>query len=131
VGDDREGQRGDVGVEEPIEAAADAVIVEVGQVVVAQAQPPGDEPRGPLADAGERLAGDEEVLEQEEQAGGGRDLGAGGLRGEPVAEELLQAEPLEEALEDGQGADAVGVEGTSLGLGNLTGSGLGRGPAGP
>ena len=63
--DDGQGQGGDVGVEEAIEAAADAIVIERGQLVRSQAQELRDVPRRPLADAVEGLAGDEEVLEQE------------------------------------------------------------------
>src|SRR5207249_579096 len=48
------------------------------------------------------------------------DAGSPILAGEMVAEELLDAEPLEEAVADRQGADPVRVEGASLGVGSLT-----------
>ena len=76
VGHDGQGQRGDVGVEEAVEAAADAVVVERGQLRRGQPEQLGDVPGGPLADAVEGLAGDQEVLEQDQQAGGGGDAGA-------------------------------------------------------
>src|SRR5262249_11375165 len=63
--DDRQGQGGDVGVEEAVEAATDAIVVERGQLSRAQPEEFGDVPRGPLADAVEGLAADQEVLEQE------------------------------------------------------------------
>ena len=78
-------------------------------------------PRGPLADAVEGLAGDQEVLEQEQQPGGGGDAGAAVLAGEVVAEESLEAEPVEEPIEDRQGADGVGVEGAAGGAGDPAG----------
>ena len=131
VGDDREGERGDVAVEEPIEATAHAIVVEVDQLVGGEAQPPWDEPRGPFADAVERLAGDQQVLDQQEQSGGGGDLGAGILARQAIAEELREPEPPEDRVEDRQGAEAVGVEGASVGLGDLAGSGLGCGSVGP
>jgi hypothetical protein len=65
VDDDRQGQGGDVGVEEAVEAAADAIVVEGWQLSRAQPEECEDVPRGPLADAVEGLAGDQEVLEQE------------------------------------------------------------------
>ena len=64
----------------------------------------------PLADAVEGLAGDQEVLEQDEQGRGGGDAGAAILAGQMVAEELVEAEPAQEALEDRQGGDPPRVE---------------------
>jgi hypothetical protein len=57
--------------------------------------------RPTLADAVEGLAGDQEVLEQEQQPGGRGDAGPPVLAGEVVLEDGLEAEPLEEAVEDG------------------------------
>ena len=57
---------------------------------------------------------------------------AGGFGITPaIAEELFEFEPLEDVIEDWQGAQAVGVEGASLGLGDLAGSGFGCGSVGP
>ena len=126
VGDDGEGQRGDVGVEEAVEAAADAIVVERGELVGGQAEQLGGVPRGPLADAVEGLAGDQEVLEQEQQSGGGGDAAAAILARQVVAEERLEAEPLEEAVEDRQGADGGGVEGPAGGAGDPAGPERGR-----
>ncbi len=131
VGDDRQGQRGDVGVEESIEAASDAVVVEVDQFVLGEAQPVGDEACGPLADTVERLAGNKQVFQQQEQSGGGGDLGARVFRGQVDVEELLESEPPEDRFEHGQGAQSRGVESATLGLGDLAGSGSGCGSVGP
>ena len=68
-------------------------------------------PRGPLADAVEGLARDQEVLEQDQEGGGGGDAATAVLAGQMVAEELLEAEPPEEAVEDRQGGDAVRGQG--------------------
>ena len=81
----------------------------------------GDVPRGPLADAVEGLAGDEQVPEQEQQPGGGGDAGPAVLARQVVAEERLEAEPFEEAVEDRQDADGVGVEGPAGGAGDPAG----------
>jgi hypothetical protein len=101
LADDRRGQGGDVGLDEAVEAAADAVVVERGQLSGAQAQELADVPRGPLADAVEGLAGDQQVLEQERQPGGRGDARSPVLAGEVVLEDGLEAEPLREAVEDG------------------------------
>jgi hypothetical protein len=63
--DDGQGEGGDVGVEEAVEAAADAVVVERGELGGAEAEELGDMACGPLAQAVEGLAGDEEILEQQ------------------------------------------------------------------
>ncbi len=56
VDDDRESQGGDVGIEEAVEAAADAIVVERGELLGGQAKKLGDVLRGPLGDAVEGLA---------------------------------------------------------------------------
>ena len=48
---DVECERRDVGVEEPVEGAADAVVIERGELVFGEPEPRGFVPRGPLADA--------------------------------------------------------------------------------
>ena len=50
VDDDRQGQGRDVGVEEAVEAAADAIVVERGQLSGTRPEELWDVPRGPLAD---------------------------------------------------------------------------------
>jgi hypothetical protein len=64
-------------------------------------------PRRPLAEAIEGLAGDEEVLEQEQQTGGGWDARAVVLAREVVAEGRLESEAVEEAVEDRQDTDGA------------------------
>ena len=130
VDDDGQGEGGDVGVEEAVEAAADAVVVERGELGGGQAEEFGDVSGGPLADAVEGLAGDQEVLEQEQQPGGGGDARAPVLAWEMVAEDRLEAEAVEEAVEDRQGTDGVGVEGAAGGAGDPAGPERWRGPAG-
>ena len=100
VDDDGQGEGGDVGVEEAVEAAADAVVVERGELGGGQAEEFGDMPRGPLAEAVEGLAGDQEVLEQEQQPGGRGDARSPVLAREMVAEDRLESEAVEEAVED-------------------------------
>jgi hypothetical protein len=56
VGHDGQCQRGDVGVEEAVEGAAGAVVIERGQLCRSQAQKPRVVASGPLADAVEGLA---------------------------------------------------------------------------
>jgi hypothetical protein len=100
VGHDGEGERGDVGVEEAVETTADAVVVERGHLLRGQPEECRVMAGGPLTDAIEGLAGDEQVLDQDEQGGGGGDARPAVLTREVVAKELIEAEPLEEAIED-------------------------------
>jgi hypothetical protein len=107
VGHDGQGERGDVGVEEAVQATADAVVVERGELHRGQSQQSGQVPRGPLADAVEGLTRDQEVLEQDQEGGRGGDTGAGVLVGQMIAEEPLDAKPPEQAIEDRQGGEAM------------------------
>lgn len=49
-------ERGDIGVEEPVEASADAIVVERRELRLGQSQQFRSMPRGPLADTIEGLA---------------------------------------------------------------------------
>jgi hypothetical protein len=69
----RERERRDVGVEEPVEATSDAVVVERRELRCSQSQQLGRMACGPLADAVERLARDQEILDQDHQPGRGGD----------------------------------------------------------
>lgn len=78
-------------------------------------------PRGPLAHAVEGLTGDQQVLEQEDQPGDRGDATAAVLAREVVAEDGLEAEPVEEAVEDRQDTDGEGAEGPACGAGGPSG----------
>jgi hypothetical protein len=97
---DRQRQRGDIGVEEAIQAAADAVVVEGRQLLRGQPEQTGDVPGGPLADAIEGLAGDEQVLDEHQEPRGCGDPGSPVLVGQVIAERILEAKPPEEVIED-------------------------------
>jgi hypothetical protein len=118
---DVKGERRDVGVEEAIETAADAVVVQRGQLSRRQPELFGGVPCGPLADAVEGLARQEDVLDQDEQTGRGGDTRPAVLRREVAVEELVEAEPPEEAVEDRQGGDAPGGQGAPGGVGSPSG----------
>src|SRR5512132_844843 len=126
MGHDRERQRGDVSVEEAVEAAADAVVVEGRQLLRGQPEESGGMAGGPLADAVERLAGDEEVLDEDQQPGSSSDPAAPVLAGQVVAEDVPEAKPSEDLIEDRQGGDAPGGQGPADGVGCLAGSWCGR-----
>ena len=120
MGDERQDQRGDVALEQAVEAAADAVVVERWQLGVREPEGLGIEPRGPFADAVEWLAAEEQVLEQERDADRGSDPAASISVWEVGAEELVKAHAFEESIDDRQGADAVGGECASPGVSDLT-----------
>jgi hypothetical protein len=79
-------------------------------------------PGGPLADAVEGLAGDEEVLDEDQQPGGGGDPAASVLAGQVVAEDVPEAKSPKDLIEDRQGGDAPGGQGPAGGVGRLAGS---------
>jgi hypothetical protein len=118
---DRQRQRGDVGVEESVEAAADAVVVERRQLRRGQPETSGGVPGGPLSHAVEGLARQQEVLEQDQQTGRGGDARPSVLAWQVVAEERLEAEPPEEALQQWQRGHAAGGQGSTGGAGGLAG----------
>ena len=77
---------------------------------------------GPLADAVERLAGDQQVLDEDQEPRGGGDPAAPVLAGQGLVEEVPQAKPPEEVVEDRQGGNAPGGQGPAVGMGRLAGS---------
>ena len=97
---DRQRKCGDVGIEEPVEATADAIIVEREQLSGTQPEEFRDVPRGPLAEPIEWLTGYQQILEQKQETRRGGDAGSTVLAGEVVSKELLEPEPLDEAVED-------------------------------
>lgn len=108
---DSEGERRDVGVEEAVETAADAVVVKRREL--RRDQPPSlwCISCSPLSDAIEGLTRDQEVLEQDHQPGGGADAGSAVFAREVIAEKRFETEPGEDALKDRQRRDAVGGQG--------------------
>jgi hypothetical protein len=82
---------------------------------------------GPLADAIEGLAGDEQVLDEHQEPRGGGDPGSPVLAGQVIAEDILEAKPPEDVVEDRQSGDAPGGQGLAGGAGHLAGSCCGRG----
>jgi hypothetical protein len=65
VGGDVEGERGDVGIEKPVEGATDAVVVERVESSFGRGERRRLVPGGPAADAVEGLAGEEDVADRE------------------------------------------------------------------
>jgi len=112
---DGQRERGDVGVEEAIEAATNAVVVERGELRLGQSQQVRHMACGPRADAVERLTRDQKVLDQNQEPGRRWDARPTVLVWEVAAEEFPEAEPREETVEDRQRGDAAGVQGPAGG----------------
>jgi hypothetical protein len=70
VGRDRQGEGTVVVLEQAVEAPSHAIVIERSDLPLGEPEQVGDVPRRPLADAVERLAGQEEVLEQDQETGG-------------------------------------------------------------
>src|SRR5207342_3564298 len=79
----------------------------------------GGVPGGPLADAVEGLAGDEQVLDEDQEPRGGGDARSPVLAGQVVAEDFLEAQPPEDVVKDRQGGDAAGGQDLAGGVGRL------------
>ena len=105
VGGDVEDQGGDVGVEELVEGASDAVVVECGELALGKPEQGWIIPRGPLADAVEWGARDEQVACQQEQCRGVGDAVAAVLARQPATQRFVEAQRAEEAVEEGQCPD--------------------------
>ena len=82
----------------------------------------GIELRRPFADAVQRLAGEEHVLEQERDADRRGDPAASIGAWEVRAEKLVEAHAFEDVIDDGQGGDSVGGQGPPAGASDLTGA---------
>ena len=88
-----------------------------GQVLLAEAEEIGGEEGRPLTDAIDRLARQEEVGEEDEQGGNGREFGTRVVPGEMFAEDALQLHPRDDPREQWQGSDVIGTEFEAVGLG--------------
>jgi hypothetical protein len=119
MGSDRQGEGTAVAAEELIEGACEAIVIEGGDLLGCESQGAGIDSSGPGGGAVEGLAGEQEVLEQDHQ-----DLRRGEarpaiLRGQIVAEGMLQSQAREQAVDDGQQPELIGVDGPSGGLGGV------------
>ena len=130
AGGDVEDQGGDVGVEELVEGASDAVVVECGELALGKPEQGWIIPRGPLADAVEWCPCDEQVACQQEQCRGVGDAVAAVLARQPATQRFVEAQRAEEAVEEGQCPDFARVEGVPAGLGQRGGAGHGIGVRG-
>jgi hypothetical protein len=109
-------------LEQTIEAPPYAIVIERWQLSAGEPECLGSIPRGPFADAVERLAAEEHIFEQEYDPDCGSDSATSIGEWEVRAKKLLEAHAFEESIDDWQGADSVRAQGLSLGASNLTGA---------
>ena len=80
VSRDRQGEGTAVVLEQAVETPSHAIVIERGDLPIGEPEQVGGVPRRPLADAVEGLAGQEQVLEQDQEPGGRIDAAAAVLR---------------------------------------------------
>jgi hypothetical protein len=117
--DDGHDQGGPYALEHAVERAAEAVVIQSSQVAVVKAEEVWWEGRGPLGYAIDGLACQEEIGEEDEQGGDGREFGAGVVSREIFAEDAPQLHPLDDSLEQRECPDVIGAEFESIGPGVL------------
>ena len=83
-------QRGHVGQEQPVQGSSHAVVVEPADLLGRQAQGIGGMACGPFAHAVDRLAGDEQVAQQDQEGLDRRELRAAVFRRQGGAQKILQ-----------------------------------------
>jgi hypothetical protein len=111
-------QAGAVGAGEVVEGTSDAVVVEEGDLPRKEAEVFGDAASGPVGDGIERLAGEQEVGQQDGEADrGGQSGGASGQRREVLLEQGGQVEPLKEEPDKRRGPDLERLETKAVGQG--------------
>jgi hypothetical protein len=74
MADDRHDQCRSDPLEHAVEASAEAIVVQSGEILRAEAEEVGGEEDRPLTDAIDWLAGHEEIGEENEQGGHGREF---------------------------------------------------------
>ena len=99
----------------------EAIVAQSAQVLLAKAEEVGGEEGRPLADAIDRLAGHEEIGEEDEQGSHGRQFGPRVVPGEMFAENALAtASARLDSLEQGEGPDVIRTELEAVGLSVFT-----------
>ena len=116
---DRQGEGTTVAAEELVEGACEAIVIEGGDLLGYKPQGLGVDSSGPGRGAVEGLAGEEEILEEDHQGLRRGEACPAVLRRQIVAEEGLQSQAAEQAVDDGQQPELMGVDGPSGGLGGV------------
>jgi hypothetical protein len=115
VNDEAGSQAAQIALEEPIERATEAIVVDERQVLGLKLQLRGIEPTGPGGDAVEGMAAQGEVAHEEEGAVDGGELGSGIGRSEGLLEEGSKPQSLEEGAQEGLASHGEGFEGEGVG----------------
>jgi len=115
---DHEGgqQRARVGVEQPIQGPAHAIVVEQGDLLREQPQERGDPAARPFAQAVERGAGQDEVAREDAEGGARRQLRPGIGRGQMPLEEVVESEAPQDVVHEGETTEGVRDEREAAGL---------------
>jgi hypothetical protein len=105
-------QRGTVGAVKAVEGASEAIIAEEAGLLRLEAEMFGDAAGHPLGQRVEGPTGEQEVSDEGTERDGRRDVFRAAGDGRQVAcEERFELEAVEEASDDGGGADIEGFEG--------------------
>ncbi len=110
-------QRGHVGHKQPVQRASHAIVVQPREILGQKAQRLGSMAGRPFAHAIDRLAGKEQIAEQDQQRLDRRELGAAIFRRQCRAEEILQPHAPQKVVEDRQRADGGGAQHLAAGTG--------------
>ena len=94
-------------VEHPVQATAQPIVLQQGQLVVVQIQHVGREGDGPLADAIDGFAGDQQIADQNQQCPSRGEFGAGIIGWQVLTQQLFELHPPQESIDDGERADLV------------------------
>ena len=104
-------QRGPVSAVEAVEAASEAIIAEKGNLIGLEPEMLRDATSSPRGKSVEGTACEEKVGDESTEGNGCGDVfGASGDRGQIACEEGFELETVEEATDDGCGADFEGFE---------------------
>ncbi len=104
-------QGGAVGVEEAIQCPSNPIVVEQRRFICDEPELVGVEWGGPFAEGVDGFAVEHEVAHQHPEGEAGSEAQAPVVVRDVALEELGEAEPLEEVVDQGEGAEDLGVEG--------------------
>ena len=108
--DHRQDQRGAIGVEEAIETASDAVVVEEPHLFGLQSQDGRIERRGPFPEGVERLAGHDKISQQESYAHARSQPQAFIIARQVRLEDIGDAHDRQEVIDDGKRPHGAGEQ---------------------
>ena len=104
-------QGGPIRVEKPVEGATHPVVVQTADLVRFQPEQGGEEGLGPLLEAVDRPAPEEDVAQQDAQGGGWAHPAPPVHMGDVLLKEPVQAQAIQNMLEHRQGTEGLGAEG--------------------